>query len=630
MKILYLDPDRNYARRLLAIFHKNGAAKWLVHYSRDLASGIARLQRERFDAVMIGTAKMDDGGIVAISSIKRKCPQYPIVVLTSLEHANQVLDSAANYVSDVLVREETEPTEVRLRVELAIAKSEKLQHDLRANKSMNDRSVVDAFRKDTSTAKVRVLQIEGNASYGHLLQSTLGKSGSNQFDVHRVSQLADGIKNLVERQYDAVLLDLNLPDCNASDTFARIQPYASDIPIVAITDNADEDMAKESVKSGFQDFLVKSQADIRGIERSLKMAVAKFRDRLPEPSSSRALPVLCANRRRRPSYRTDKSIVVIPVHGQAPGEPIEIDGAIANRKCGTLEFTLPECSQLPSSRLVVGILGEDELRYFGTVDVDACEPCQDGLRITIRFTEGIDDLLHPSNVVPKLDATSFKFGTAVSSEALNKWSSLGIIRPMIVDRVLVCPHCQGVPTFREGCVSCGSTRTVSTQMMRHRACSHVAPFDEFLKQHKVDCPKCGIANLVAGIDLDYVDGPYRCLDCEWTDSETTMVGQCMGCKERFLTPDALQLELIGYSCNRLKTEAVFRDPAEVSHTANKNEIPADLWLREREELSGYESAQNVEPPMRSPESYQNSNQGGDSNCSRKTRHAVPVDETATS
>jgi DNA-binding NarL/FixJ family response regulator len=581
MKILYLDPDRSYARRLLTIFHKDGSARWLVHYSRDLASGISRIQRERFDAILISTAKMDDGGIVAISSIKRKCPGCPIVVLTSAEQAHQVLDSAAHDIQDILVREETEPDEIRLRVELAIAKVEN-QHSRESSKSMKEYNSDRSVRTDTRNSRVRVLQIEGDPSYGHLLQSTLGKSDSNKFDVHRVSQLADGLKSLMERQYDAVLIELDLPDCEANDTIERIQPFTRDIPVVAITDHQGEEIAKESVKSGIQDFLVKSQADIRGIERSLKMALARFEDQRAKAPPTPP-PVLCTNRPKRPTYRTDKTVSVITVHESAPGNSYDVESIAVNRKTCTLEFILPDCTDLPSDRIVVGIYGEDELQYFATAMVVACETCEFGLLVTVHFANGIDDLLHPSNIVPKLDSTSVKFGPSVSSEALNQWASLGIIRPMILDRVLVCPHCQGVPTFREGCVSCGSTRTVSTQMMRHRACSHVAPFDDFLSEHKVDCPNCSETNLVAGIDLDYVDGPYRCLDCEWNDSETTMVGQCLSCKERFLTPDALQLELIGYSCNRLKTDAIFRDPAEVTPKAEITDVTDDLWSSEEKE-----------------------------------------------
>ncbi len=75
--------------------------------------------------------------------------------------------------------------------------------------------------------------------------------------------------------FDAILLDLSLPDSQGVDTFHRIHQAASDIPIVILTALNDKNIASRLASLGAQDYLVKGfvQADL--MVRSLHYAIER-------------------------------------------------------------------------------------------------------------------------------------------------------------------------------------------------------------------------------------------------------------------------------------------------------------------------------------------------------------------
>lgn len=74
---------------------------------------------------------------------------------------------------------------------------------------------------------------------------------SNEFAIDWKQTLSGGLKSLGENKYDAVLLDLGLPDSpQRSVTFTRTQATAPTIPIVILTGLDDETFAVTTVRRG--------------------------------------------------------------------------------------------------------------------------------------------------------------------------------------------------------------------------------------------------------------------------------------------------------------------------------------------------------------------------------------------
>jgi hypothetical protein len=177
-----------------------------------------------------------------------------------------------------------------------------------------------------------------------------------------------------------------------------------------------------------------------------------------------------------------------------------------------------------------------------------------------RFGGPAHEILRPENLTAVLDPRTMQFRTRYPQETLDNWVDLGILRRFVLDRVKLCPRCHSLPTFREGCRSCGSGRVVRERLIHHFACAHVGPVREFESEGELVCPKCRTRRLVVGVDYEYLQGPYHCLACQWTDTELEQVAHCLSCGFRFPGHQAFEQELVGYDANRLDVLALLAAP----------------------------------------------------------------------
>jgi PAS domain S-box-containing protein len=121
---------------------------------------------------------------------------------------------------------------------------------------------------------INVLLVEDDDLYAHILRSALAKS-TPKVEVERRRTLADAIALLQAARFDAVLLDLNLPDSSGLGTIGRMLQAAPGMPIVVLTATAESELAMTAVQHGAQDYLVKSETDSKYLSRSLRYAIER-------------------------------------------------------------------------------------------------------------------------------------------------------------------------------------------------------------------------------------------------------------------------------------------------------------------------------------------------------------------
>jgi DNA-binding NarL/FixJ family response regulator len=122
----------------------------------------------------------------------------------------------------------------------------------------------------------KVLLIEDNPGDALLLREALiDLGGALVLDLVHVGRLDDGLRRLRQEEFDAILLDLSLPDAHGLDTVARMQAAAPRLPIVVLTGLDDDAAALEAVRAGAQDYLVKGQIDGRLLIRALRYAIER-------------------------------------------------------------------------------------------------------------------------------------------------------------------------------------------------------------------------------------------------------------------------------------------------------------------------------------------------------------------
>jgi diguanylate cyclase (GGDEF)-like protein/PAS domain S-box-containing protein len=126
-----------------------------------------------------------------------------------------------------------------------------------------------------STLVPKILLIESNASAASAIVATLTAAGSDIFRVECVPQLSEGLECLSKGGIAAILLALSLPDSQGIETFDRLFLAAPDVPILILGGNDQEELAKQAVARGAQDYLLPDHLDAYSLARALRNAIER-------------------------------------------------------------------------------------------------------------------------------------------------------------------------------------------------------------------------------------------------------------------------------------------------------------------------------------------------------------------
>lgn len=209
-----------------------------------------------------------------------------------------------------------------------------------------------------------------------------------------------------------------------------------------------------------------------------------------------------------------------------------------------------------TGQMVVGLeRGQEGSEFVGATERTR-ETCERGVRVTGALTGIASRLLAGETRVPQLNPETFRYSLPFDEAVYQSWCDAGILQPEVLDRVLTCPKCTAVATFRFACKQCGSGRVQHSMLMHHFACAFVAPADQFQQGGTLACPNCRTQHLVAGTDFEYMPGDNQCRSCGWTDRDLTQTGHCLNCDRRFPAHQAIEQELVGYDAQRLDVLAL--------------------------------------------------------------------------
>lgn len=133
--------------------------------------------------------------------------------------------------------------------------------------------------KLSSKPLIKVLVVEDDPEFAAMLRVLLTEAHVGQFDPILVDSLGGALNSLKNSNFDIIILDLFLPDCQGYQTFHQIAETAPDIPIVVVTGLDDRSQAIQTVREGAQDYLVKGDLDLNHVVRSLLYSIERHRSR---------------------------------------------------------------------------------------------------------------------------------------------------------------------------------------------------------------------------------------------------------------------------------------------------------------------------------------------------------------
>ena len=104
--------------------------------------------------------------------------------------------------------------------------------------------------------------------------------------VVQVEELADALDCLRAESYDAILLNLSLPDSPMLlETFQGVVACSGGTPILVLADETDESFANLLLRAGAQDVLVKSELECGPLARAIRYSVERQRRTIQLKSS---------------------------------------------------------------------------------------------------------------------------------------------------------------------------------------------------------------------------------------------------------------------------------------------------------------------------------------------------------
>lgn len=113
----------------------------------------------------------------------------------------------------------------------------------------------------TTKQKINVILVEDNPEYRHVIQFALEDDPSIELvDQFGTAELAlRSIQNSASRTMpDIVLLDLNLPRMSGIEALPWFHKYASDLPVIILTQSDKEEDIFNAIQNGADGYLLKS------------------------------------------------------------------------------------------------------------------------------------------------------------------------------------------------------------------------------------------------------------------------------------------------------------------------------------------------------------------------------------
>ncbi len=130
-------------------------------------------------------------------------------------------------------------------------------------------------------AMPRVLQVEDYNLSASLLELLLNEVPG--FRVVSVPTWKKALESLKAEPFDAVLLDLTLPDSEPPETAAQIRTSLAHLPVVVITGLDDSSEASRAARAAADGYLAKGGVDKEEIAGQILQAIERHRARHRAP-----------------------------------------------------------------------------------------------------------------------------------------------------------------------------------------------------------------------------------------------------------------------------------------------------------------------------------------------------------
>lgn len=129
--------------------------------------------------------------------------------------------------------------------------------------------------KTVNNKALKLLLVEDNLADANWIGEILREQNWQQSNVRHVREVAEALDSLSHSSFDAILLDLSLPDSQGITSLDIVQQQAPQLPIVVLTGTDDPNIAVQSLRQGAQDYLIKGEFGGKTLTRSIYYAIER-------------------------------------------------------------------------------------------------------------------------------------------------------------------------------------------------------------------------------------------------------------------------------------------------------------------------------------------------------------------
>jgi diguanylate cyclase (GGDEF)-like protein len=122
-----------------------------------------------------------------------------------------------------------------------------------------------------------VLLVEDMPLLAKITEQMLRKSRAGRYSLVHRPTLAAALGELERREFDVVLLDLNLPDSRELSTLTAVLEAAPDMPVVVLTATQSPEIGHRAIQLGAQDFLIKGDFNFPTLDRAISYGIERHR-----------------------------------------------------------------------------------------------------------------------------------------------------------------------------------------------------------------------------------------------------------------------------------------------------------------------------------------------------------------
>ena len=126
-----------------------------------------------------------------------------------------------------------------------------------------------------SDSQYKILLVEDDLVDVELVRRYLGQIRSPRFVVEHTQYLQQAVGQLAEGAFDAVLLDLNLPDSCGLESIDHVLSVWESGPIIVLTGLDEDCLGVDAMRHGAQDYLVKDGLSATLLSRTIRYAVER-------------------------------------------------------------------------------------------------------------------------------------------------------------------------------------------------------------------------------------------------------------------------------------------------------------------------------------------------------------------